>query len=119
MGVTATSSANQSTLPQMTLYLFDGGTAPTATNDNSEFGLTDANALTLIGAYLLDNWEALDETSGADGNAKCETDPTEQGALAFECGAGITDLYGLVKVENTYTPVSAEVIQFRLHIERD
>ena len=119
LGVTAITNCNESTLPEFTLYLFDGTAAPTATNDNAEFGLTDADSVKLLGAFTLDNFEALDETSGTNGNAKAETDPTDNRPIAFTCGAGSTDLYGLVKVENAYTPVSAEEITFRLHVVRE
>lgn len=117
LGVTAISSANQTTLPQLTLYLLDGTAAPTATNDNAEFNLADASANRLLGTVLLDSFEAVDETSGTNGNAKCETQP--EFPIRYECGAGLTDIYGLVKVENTYTPVSGEVITFRLHPLKD
>ena len=119
LGLTAISSANQSTLPQYTLYLFDGTVAPTATNDNAEFNLADASANLLIGSFALANFAAVDETSGTNGNAEDQAEPTGGFPIAFTCGAGITDLYGLVKVENGYTPVSGEITTFRLHINRD
>ena len=117
LGVTAITSANQTTLPQLTLYLFDGTAAPTATNDNAEFNLSDVSARNLLGTVLLNSFEAVDETSGTNGNAKCETQP--EFPIRYECGAGLTDIYGLVKVENAYTPVSGERIDFRLHPLKD
>ncbi|HUW11158.1 MAG TPA: hypothetical protein VM537_15620 [Anaerolineae bacterium] len=117
LGVTAISGANQTTLPQLTLYIFD--TSVTATNDNSEFNLGDADAVNLIGSFQFTGFEALDETSGANGNAKDEALPVGGGPFAFRCGTTGQDLYGLVKVENAYTPVSGEVVTFRLHLLQD
>jgi hypothetical protein len=37
----------------------------------------------------------------------------------FQCPSGERDLYGLVKVTNTCTPLSGEIWTFRLHIEQD
>lgn len=118
-GCTAIDSANESTLPQLKLYLFDGTVAPTATNDNAEFNLTDANSQRFIGAFDLNAFEAIDATSGTNGNSKCDAAPSGVNAIRFDCGSGITDLYGLVKVTNAYTPVASEEIRFKLHVLRD
>ena len=117
LGATAISSANQSTLPQLTLYIFD--TSVTATNDNAEFNLSDTDAVNLLGSFQFTGFEALDETSGANGNAKDEARPKNDGAFAFRCGTTVRHLYGLVKVENAYTPVSGEKVTFRLHLLQD
>ena len=112
-------SANQATLPSLKLYLFDGDTAPTATNDNAEFNLTDANLAELIGIINLDAFEAVDPTAGADGNCACT--PSMNQPIAFELESGNTtgSLWGLVRVENAYTPVSGEIVTFILDIEQD
>ena len=64
-------------------------------------------------------FEALDETAAAGGNAKDEALPESGGAFAFRCITSGQDLFGLVKVENAYTPVSGEVFTFRLHLLQD
>ena len=117
LAATAISSASQTTLPQLTLYIFD--TSVTATADNAEFNLSDTDAVNLLGSFQFTGFEALDETNGTNGNAKDEALPESGGPFAFRCGSTVQDLYGLVKVENAYTPISGEVVSFRLHLLQD
>ena len=117
LGATAISSANQTTLPQLTLYVFD--TTVSAPADNAAFTLADAGAVNLLGSFQFTGFEAFDETSGTAGNAKDEAVPEGGGPVAFRCGTTGQDLYGLVKVENAYTPVSSEIFTFRLHLLQD
>jgi hypothetical protein len=114
VGVSFIDDANQSTLPTFELNLFNGSAAPTATKDNTEFGLTDANAASLLGIIAFSSVLDGDPTSGTDGNAYKYV----AADIPFVCGLS-TNLYGLVKVTNTYTPVSGEVWRFRLHIQED
>lgn len=107
-------NSNEATPPQFELYLFSGTVAPTATNDNAEFNLSDAQANNLLGMHAFSSVIDVDVTSGTNGNSYKSVaidDP-------FKCSAGVTDLWGLVKMVNTYTPVSGEVWKFRLHIDR-
>jgi len=117
LGATAIDSANQTTKPQLTLYIFD--TSVTAAADNAGFTLSDADAVNLIGSFQFTGFEALDETAAAGGNAKDEALPESGGPFAFRCITSGQDLYGLVKVENAYTPVSGEIFSFRLHLLQD
>jgi len=107
-------SANQSTKPDIDLYLFD--TSPTIDNDNAAYTPTDAELLTLVGVvnFAASDFKAGDITSGAGGNAFCHV---RNLAMPFKC-TGMTDnaLYGVVQARNAYTPVSAEVFTFRIKV---
>lgn len=117
LSVSAIGTANQATKPALELYLFDDSV--TATADNAEFGLTDADAAKCIGAYSFANTDFidLDVTSGANGNMYGT--PSTVPVRVFRCQNTSQALYGLVKVTNTYTPVSGEKITFQLHLEQD
>jgi len=118
LGVSVIGTANQSTKPALELYLFDDSV--TATADNAEFTLTDADAAKCIGAYVIGtaNWSDLDVTAGANGNSYA-TPTSPVPARAYRCQDTSKSLYGLVKVTNTYTPVSGEKLTFQLHLEQD
>jgi len=118
VGLRVIDGANQATLPQMEVYIFDGSAAPTATNDNAEFGLTDANALNLVCIFALSSFYDLDVTSGTNGNAAAMGAPAGLTEVPFECGKDST-LYGLVKILNAYTPIAKEVFIFELLLDLD
>lgn len=113
MGVTAISGANPTVPLQLTLFLFGGTAAPTATADNAEIGITDANAANLIDVMSM-SFAALDPTAGTNGNAYAVKAATGNGR-PYTCGAGDTVLYGLCRTDNAYVPVASEVLRFRLH----
>ena len=115
-GLTVTDGANQATLPQLEVYVFTA--SPTATNDNTEFGATDAEALTLVAAFSVATFYDLDPTAGTNGNAFACVTPIGDGPRSYACSTDNT-LYGLVKVLNTYTPLSGEIFTFVLHTEED
>jgi len=107
-------SANQTTKPDIDLYLFD--TAPTIDNDNAAFTPTDAELLTLIGVvnFGASDFKAGDITSGAGGNAFCHV---RNLAMPFKSvGATTNAIYGVVQARNAYTPVSGEIFTFRLKV---
>jgi hypothetical protein len=116
LGATVLCSANQGTLPELELYLFQE--EPTATNDNAEFGLTDADAANLVARFVLDGFYDLDVTTGADGNAADDAAPDGAFEHVFRCPSGATSLYALLKVTNAYTPVAQEVFTVILHIRQ-
>jgi hypothetical protein len=109
----AVSTAYQSTLPQLRVFLLPY--APAMTNDGSAFTLTDAEMQAAFGYVDFLNWVAGDDTSGATGNAMSD-------ASAFNPKAIITLAAGRLvylkpKVLNAYTPVSGEVFTFLFDLE--
>lgn len=115
VSVTLIDSANQTTKPQLELWLFD--TTSTPTNDNSAFAPSDSVANTLVGIIPLSLLYVGDSASGASGNSAWI------GALAapipYVCGGSSTSLFGRLVVRNAYTPVSAEVFTVRLGLQQD
>lgn len=109
-----TSSANQTTLPDVELWLFSADIADTA--DNAAWAPSDAETLTRIGVirFELADWQAMNRTSGANGNAGCELH--NLGILFV--GAG-EDIYGQLVARNAYTPVSSEVFTVELVLTQD
>lgn len=86
------------------LWLFDS--APTSTNDNAAYALSDSDALKLVGVIPFTTVVTAANNSIA----------TVQGlSIAFQC-SGSADLRGQVRVTNAYTPASAETLGFRLGI---
>lgn len=106
------SSANQATKPDLRLWLFD--TTITMDNDNAAFTPTDAELRTLVAviAFPVGNWIGGDATSGAGGNAVCNPQALW---LPFNCTVS-NDLFGVLEVRNTYTPVAQERFDIRLGI---
>lgn len=84
------------------LWLFDQ--APTATNDNAAFALTDADAQKAIAKIPFTT--SVDATNNAVAHASVSP-------IGFT-GNGSANLFGLVRVTQAYTPANAEVLQFRL-----
>lgn len=107
VGARCYSSANQSTLPQLRLFLYKS--VPTAVNDNAALTMTDAQLLTCVATLTFNSFVGGDDTAGAGGNAFCTASIPEPVAVS-------APLFGLVKVLNAYTPVSAEVVTFDLDI---
>ena len=92
------------------LFLFD--TAPTPTNDNAAFALTDANANDCVGVI---SW--VDATHGVDAGANNYVFARNDLNLGFVCAD--TTLYGLLVVRGAYTPASGEIFTIRLGIAQD
>ncbi len=103
-------SANQTTLLQGELWLFD--TAPTVINDNAAFTITDAEYKTVVAKIPFSIDSAGNSASGASGNAGCFI----TGIDCLMQGVSSANLTGLIKVINAYTPVSAEELTFRLNL---
>jgi hypothetical protein len=107
-------SANQATAASLELWLFD--TIPHADNDNAAFTPTDAECATCLAVIPLNASYVGTATSGADGNRVYVMNGLN---IPFKCGAASDDLFGLLVVRNTYTPVSGEVFTVRLGILQD
>ncbi len=104
------SSANQSTLMQGEVWIFD--TAVTAVNDNAAFAVSDTEYLTAVGIIPFTVANVGNATSGAGGNAGVNV----QGLNIGFTTVGSANLRYLIKVINAYTPVSAETLTVRLKI---
>jgi hypothetical protein len=115
VGAHCVDSANQTTKPQLELWLFD--TTITPDNDNAVFTPTDAELLTLVGIIQFATWYVGDATAAAGGN--CASLATLINHIAFDCGAAVTALYGVLVARNAYTPVADEVFSIRLRILQD
>ena len=109
-------SANQSTVGSFELWLFH--TTVTMDNDNAAFTPTDAEMLTVSVVIPLTSGQSYagDDTSGAGGNRVYQTD---QANRPFLTASDDSDLYGILKVKNAYTPVSAEIFTITLKILED
>ena len=102
--VDSVATASQS----LELWVFSA--SPTATNDNSAFAITDAEALNLVAVFPFTTWyaSANNQVSMADSFNK-----------AFACVVGDSNLYGLAVVRGAITPSSGEVFTFALDVSQD
>lgn len=112
--VVCVDSGNQSTKPQLELWLFH--TAPTAMEDNAAFDPSDAEVLNCVGIFSFNTWVQGNDTAGAGGNCRSRSD--ERNVL-FTTAATDNDLYGCVKVKNAYTPLSGEIFTFQIRRRED
>lgn len=101
------SSANNTTLPDLELWLFDKDIAEVA--DNGAFAPTDAEMLTLIGIifFPVASWVIGNAGAAAAGNAFCEVMNLD---IPFRLGKAPSamNIYGQLVVRNVYTPVADE-----------
>jgi len=97
---------NASTTVQADLYLFSS--APTFTTDNSALDLNAAENRTLLARIPVNTGRANVSSS------IITTDPESYVPQVFQIGA-TTSVFGLLRAEAAYTPVSAEVVDIRLH----
>ena len=105
-------SANQTTLLDAELWLFD--TAPAVTTDNAVIAFTDAELSQLVGIvnFAVANGKIGLATAGAGGNAV-----NVQTSLDIPVrGKGTNDIYGGLVARNAYTPVSAEIFTVILSV---
>lgn len=98
-----------STPGDFTLHMFD--TIPTATGDNLAMSVSDADSLFYIGGI------AFTVEKDAAASTLYRADQTYF-PLPFKC-TGTANLFGLIQVDNSYTPASAGVITVRLLIAQD
>lgn len=96
------------------LFLFDS--APTATNDNSAFALTDADAKNILPGtpiVLTESDHGVD--SGANNAVLCRSDIV----IPYKCASSSDLIYGLLVMRGTYTPAEEEVFTIRLGVAQD
>lgn len=112
VGVTIVDDANQTTKLQVQLWLFD--TAPGATlNDNAALALSDTDMSHLVAIIPVSNVYVGNTASGASGNCALVTAGQ---VYKVACASGDTALYGVLVVQNAYTPVSGESLTVKLHL---
>jgi hypothetical protein len=100
-------STAPATLPSTELWLFKN--APAAAADNTAWAVTDAELLDLIGIYPM----ATTYVGLASGNHVQMSAPR---VFAFELPSGKDEMYGVIVMRNTYTPVASEVWKVKLSI---
>lgn len=114
------SSANQTTKPDLELWLFRVDPATRA--DNLAFNITQPEHDELIGIidFAVGNWKVGNPAAGALGSASCEA---QNIGLVFRGGLTTTtsdrNIYGQLVVRNGYTPVADEVFLVELVITQD
>jgi hypothetical protein len=115
VGAQVFDSANQATLANFLLYLFDS--APTPIADNSPIALSDADAQKCIGVIQLDKQWRMNASAGDSGSTLHEA---KAEALSFDMDPDTTTkLYGILVVDNAYTPVSAEQLAVGIRVLHD
>lgn len=100
-----TTSADQGTLPQGELWLFNQSV--TNINDNTAFAVSDAEIKTCVGKIA---WTLEDAGNNGFFHATNLN-------IGFTC-VGSANLRFLVRMKNAYTPVGSEVFTFTLKIVR-
>lgn len=105
------SSANPGTSLQGVLYLFDAAIG-TVIADNATFSIHAADFANVTGnmagfAFTLSNNQA---SGAANSSASITT-----GNYHASCVSGLTSIYGMVEVVNTYTAAGTEVLTVQLH----
>jgi len=101
-------STAETTKPEADLFLFDTDVAITA--DNAAFAPTDAEMTHCVAVipFLAAGFKV--------GNGNGFTPAVFASLLGYEFTAPNRILYGILVAQNTYTPVSAEVLTIRLGI---
>jgi hypothetical protein len=109
VGAMATSTAKQSTLPGIDLWLFKN--SGTAVNDNAAFAISDAENDDCVAVipFPAASWKY------SSNNSRCDVATIN---IPVILDSDDVDLYGIPVLTNTYTPVSAEVFKFTLKVER-
>jgi hypothetical protein len=92
-----------------TLLLFH--TAPTAVNDNAAMDISPANMLNCVGTYTLTTAESVSATS-----SKIYHNNNVDHDVFFQAAAADKDLYGLLMVDGTYTPVAESVFTVEIAV---
>lgn len=96
------------------LILFD--TAPTPTNDNEAFALSDADAENILPGGVISFRSSVE---GADLGANNYTYSATGLNIPFVPASGTQLIYGLLVVRGAYTPASGEKFTVRLGVSQD
>lgn len=108
--------ANQSTKPNLRLYLFNG--SPTLNGDNSAWLPSNADLQNLLpgGEINFSSWVIGGTSSGTAGN--CFAQQTGLN-IPYRCASGQANLWGALVERGTYTPVASEGLTIRLGLIHD
>jgi len=107
IGCFVTSTAGETLLPELMIYLFNS--PPASAVDNAAFTITDDENNNVVAVIDVDTWTVT------AANSRGQKDSIH---IPAKCADTTTSLYALVKVLNTYTPVANEVFKFTLQIDR-
>ena len=106
-GAMATSTAKQTTLPAIDLWLFK--ISPTAENDNTAFAISDTENDNVVAVLEFDCWKYSANNSRSDIHTI---------NVPIQLGVADTKLYAIPVLKNTYTPVSGEIFKFTIKVDR-
>ena len=112
--VMAICSANNATLPDLRMWLFD--VAPAAVADNAAWTPTDLEleALVTILSFPRAAWIAANAGAAGAGNAVCNPQALEIGFNTV--GRVQNALFAVITAVSAYTPISGEVFKFRFKV---
>lgn len=108
---TCVDEANQTTKPDLQLFLFD--TAPTVFADAAAFAPVNADMERLVGivSFPVANFIVANAGSGASGNVVCDAQN-----LGLAINTLSRDIYGVLVVRNAYTPIANEKFLIRMKV---
>lgn len=111
--LTIISSQNGAPKPDLQLWLFDAVIAAVA--DNAPFAPTDAELKGLLQVIALPVGAWLTGNSGVAGagNACCNVQGLQ---LPLRCDSPTNNVYGVLVIQNAYTPIASEEFTLRLGI---
>ena len=104
---------NWATVPQLNLHLFSAANDAGPT-DNAACAMVDSDMANCLGIVYFNNWDAGDDTTGAGGNSFSVASIAQPILINTDTNC---QFYGLVKVKNAFTPLSAESFYFTLDLE--
>lgn len=107
-GTVISSNGAAGTLPQIDLLLFSS--TFTIAADNAAFAPTYAQMQTLLGRLRFNQFVNRGGISASPGSVET--------VFPFVPASGTTNIYGVALLQNTYTPASAETLQFVIFVEQ-
>lgn len=105
------SNAPPGTIPAFDLLLFRGSAAPTAQNDNAAFAPSDADMALCFGVIQF----TAGLVSSGSNNFVYYAQPT----IVSMPDSGGTSIYGMLRINGSYTPLTGEVFTVGLGVIRD
>lgn len=118
IGANLIDGANQTLKLDADLFLFSEAPA-TYGNDNAAFTPTDAELLECVGVihFAAGDFKSGDGTSGANGNAYCQSDMDRP--VPFVCENDDNALYGVLVARNAYVPIASSPFYVNLQVIQD
>jgi hypothetical protein len=113
VGARLVSDADVATEGDFELWLFSSSVA--TVNDNAAWAPTDAEMRNLVGTIAFGSTPKV-----GSGNVAYQVQEGSGGLpIRYKCGAGLTDLYGVLVVRNAYSPASGGRLDIYLDIKQD